>query len=127
VGRKARVEEVGQVMQKLSIALTAAALLLLSACSESKRSPPDDGDEFHASRVEADVSASKADASSTGADQRWSFCVADTLIATDQDWSVEAVQFFKDSPPWNRSTHLHMSENFTSVYQYLDSHCAAEL
>lgn len=111
-------------MRKLSIALSALALVLLSACSENKRSPPDDGDEFHASghasgHVEAGA-ASKA----TEADERWALCVSHVMGVSGHDWSAEAVQFFADSPPWNRSIHEQMSANFAAVYQHLDAHCA---
>ncbi|HRK07628.1 MAG TPA: hypothetical protein PLZ57_07640 [Pseudobdellovibrionaceae bacterium] len=105
-------------MHKLSIALTALAMVLLSACSENKRSPPDDGDEFHAL---GSIEAGKA----TEADERWALCVNHVMGASGHDWSAEAVQFFADSPPWNRSIHEQMSANFAAVYRHLDAHCAS--
>jgi hypothetical protein len=108
-------------MHKLSIALSALVMVILSACSENKRSPPDDGDEYHASgNVEADAAAAKANE----ADQRWALCVSQVMLASGHDWSAEAVQFFADSPPWSRSIHEQMSANFAAAYRHLDAHCA---
>lgn len=105
-------------MQKLSLALSAAALLILSACSEStRRAPPDDGKEFQ--------SSSKGEASAVEADQAWASCVTGILSSSGVDWSADAVQFFADSPPWNRAISGQMSEGFASAYSVLDAHCAS--